>query len=157
MKCGYSAVTGADVALAAATAKTVLGIKAHANSGCDLQYASVSFAGVTPTAVPGLVELCYCTWATKSPGTNSTSVTPTQLYGRVIAVGATAARDWAAGNEPTALTVLDEKIVTPYAGLVVEFEPFGQTWDCAVSEGFAIRCTFAAIVNLRASVRWERC
>ena len=66
-KCGYSVVTTADVALAAATAKSVIGVKGHANFGIDLTYAAIGFDGVTASAIPGLVELCYCTFATNSP------------------------------------------------------------------------------------------
>lgn len=153
-RCGYSVVTTADVALAAATAKSVLGVKAHANSGVDLTHASVGFDGVTASAVPVLVELCYCTFATNGPGTNSTSRTPAQEYGRVISVGATAASAWT--SEPTALTVLDEMKLTPNGGLVKWQFPLGNTLDSAVSEGFVLRCTAAAVVNLRATLKWER-
>lgn len=153
MKCGYSAVTGGAVALAAATAKTVLGLKAHANFGLDLKKAAVSFDGVSATAIPVLVELCYCTWATNSPGTNSTSVTPLQTYGRVVAVGATAGKTWT--TEPTVLTVLKELLIPPTSGVMYDI-PLGDTWDCALSEGFAIRLTAPAIVSARATMDFER-
>lgn len=152
-KCGYSAVTGGAVALAAATAKTVLGLKAHANFGLDLLKVSITFDGVTATAVPVLVELCACTWATNSPGTNSTSVTPLQTYGRVVAVGATAGKTWT--TEPTVLTVLKELLLPPTSGLLYDI-PLGNTWDCDLSLGFAIRCTAPAIVNVRATMDFER-
>jgi hypothetical protein len=152
-KCGYTVAVGADVALAAATAKTVLGVKSGAAFGLDLQKISVTFDGVTSTAEPVLVELCYSTWATNSPGTNSTSETEVQVYGRVIADGTTAASNWTA--EPTALTVLDEFLIHPQTGLK-EYIPLGFTPDCAVDHGFVIRCTAPAIVNCRAGLWWER-
>lgn len=157
-KCGYAITSGGVTALSAATARTILGLKAHANSGMDLKYAKVGFDGVAASAVPVLVELCYCTWATKSPGTNSTDISSAikQTYGRVITVGATAGKDWAAGNEPTVLSVIDEFLLTPNGGLYAEFQPLGNEWDCAVAEGFAIRCTAPANVNVRAAMRWER-
>ena len=155
MKCGYTIVTGGAVALTAATAKSILGVKAHANSGVDLQHATVSFAGVTPSAVPVLVELCYATWATNAPGTASTSVTPLQEYGRVLAVGATAGKTWT--TEPTALSVLDEQLLTPNGGLVKWQWPLGNTPDSALAEGFVIRCTAPAGVDVRATMKWERC
>ena len=65
----YLCATEGAVALSAATAKTIVGVKAHANSGLLLQGARVAFDGVTASGVPVLVELCYCTWATNSPGT----------------------------------------------------------------------------------------
>lgn len=155
MKSGYSAVTGGAVALSAATAKSILGVKSHANSGTDLQKVVVGFDGVTPSAVPVLVELCYATFATNAPGTNSTSVTPAQKYGRVLAVGATAGKTWTA--EPTVLTVLEEELLTPNGGLVIWQYPLGNSPDTALGEGFVIRCTAPAAVNVRATIEWERC
>ncbi len=154
-KAGYSAVTGGAVALSAATAKSVLGVKSHANFGLDLKKIRVSFDGTSATATPVLVELCYATFATNSPGTNSTSVTPAQLYGRAITVGATAAKTWT--TEPTALTALEEWLVTPAGGLAVYDLPLGDTPDSAVSEGFVLRLTAPAAVNARAGIVFERC
>lgn len=153
-KTGYKAVTGADVALVAATAKTILGVKAGAAFAVDLIQFGIGFDGVAAGNEPVLVELVYSTWATNAPGTASTSVTPVQEYGRVIAHGVTAAKAWT--TEPTVLTVLDEFLVHPQSGWR-EFQPFGQGWDCAPSEGLALRCTAPNAVNCRASIRWERC
>ncbi|HEY9367012.1 hypothetical protein [Streptomyces sp.] len=154
-KAGYSIVTGGAVALSAATAKSVLGVKSHANFGLDLKKFKVGFDGVTASAVPVLVELCYATFATNSPGTASTSVTPAQIYGRSVTVGATAAKTWT--TEPTVLTVVQEWLLSPNGGLVFYDFPLGDTPDSAVSEGFVIRCTAPAIVSVRASMEFERC
>lgn len=153
-KTGWSIVTGGAVPLSAATAKSVLGAKAHANSGLDLQKVIVGFDGVTASAVPVLVELCYATFATNSPGTNSTSVTPLATYGRQTTVGWTAAKTWT--TEPTVLTVLEEELLTPNGGLVIYNWPLGQTYDSALAEGFVIRCTAPATVNVRATMLFER-
>ena len=150
----YDAVTGGAVALSAATAKTILGWKAHANSGLLLCDYEVSFDGVTASAVPVLVEICYCTWATNAPGTNSTSVTPVQRSGRVLTVGATAGKTWTA--EPTVISVIREKLLTPNGGLVMFNYPLGTEPDCALGEGFAIRCTAPATVNVRGSMGASR-
>lgn len=152
---GYSATTGGAVALTAATAKSILGVKAHANSGVDLKKFRVAFDGVTASAVPVLIELCYSTFATNSPGTASTSVTPAQAYGRVLAVGATAAKTWT--TEPTVLTVVEEFLLTPNGGVIFYDWPLGDTPDSALAEGFVIRCTAPATVNVRGSIWWERC
>jgi hypothetical protein len=154
-KTGYIATTGGAVALAANTAKTVLGWKSHANFGLDLRKFSVSFDGVTASAVPALIEVCYCTWASNSPGTNSTSVTPVQLYGRSLTVGATAGKTWT--TEPTTLTTIREFLLTPYGGLVMYDWPLGDSPDCALGEGFALRVTAPAVVNVRAELVVERC
>jgi hypothetical protein len=153
-KAGYSIVTGGAVALSAATAKTILGVKATSGFGIDLQYVEVGFDGVTAGATPVLVEIQYCTWASNSPGTNSTSVTPAQIYGRAVTVGATAAKTWT--TEPTAITTFDEELLTPYGGLVKYDWPLGRTPDSNVSEGFTIRCTAPAAVNVRATMIFER-
>lgn len=156
-KAGYSVVTGGAVALAAATAKTVLGIKANAAFGLDLKKVRVSFDGTSGAATPVLVEACYCTWATNGTmGTNNTALTSsvTQVYGRALTHGVTAGKTWT--SEPTVLTPLEEWLVTPAGGLVVYDWPLGDTPDCALSEGFAIRVTAPAIVNVRAGMVWER-
>ena len=154
-KAGYSATTQADVALAAATAKSVIGVSAPATFGIDLTKYRIGFTGTTAGAVPGLVELCAATFATNAPGTNSTSATVQQDYGRPITAGFTAAYNWT--TEPTVLTVLESWPVTPTGGLVIYDYPLGTSPDNAVSTGFVIRCTFAAIVNLRATLHFERC
>lgn len=154
-KAGYAVVTGGAVALSAATAKSVLGVKAPSGNGLDLKKLKVSFDGVTASAVPVLVELCYATFATNSPGTASTSVTPAQIYGRSVTVGATAAKNWT--TEPTVLTTLQEWYLTPNGGLVFYDFPLGDTPDCAVSEGFVLRCNAPAAVNVRAGMEFERC
>lgn len=151
----YSAVTGGAVALSAATAKTILGWKAHANSSLLLLKWRVAFDGVTASAVPVLIELVYSTWGVNAPGTNSTSVTPAQKSGRVLTVGATAGKTWTA--EPTTLTVLEEQLLTPNGGLVMYDYPLGTEPECALGEGFGIRCTAPAIVNVRATMEVSRC
>jgi hypothetical protein len=153
-KAGYATNTEGAVALAAATAKSVLGIVAPAQFGCDLQKLRVSFDGVTATAVPVLIELCYATFATQPPGTASTSTTVDQVYGRTITPGFTAAKNWT--TEPTVLTPFDEWLLTPMGGLDKTDIPLGTTPDTAVSNGFVIRCTAPAIVNVRATLWVER-
>lgn len=153
----YGAAAGADVALVAATVKSVLGIKAHANSGLLLKMVSIAFDGSgssAPTNEPILVEVCYSTWATNSPGTNSTSETPAQLSGRVMTVGATAASNWSA--EPTALTVLDEYLLHPQSG-IKEYLPLGDEFDSTLAEGFVLRVTAPNAVNCRPGMRFSRC
>ena len=151
---GYSCTTEGAVALAAATAKTVIGAKAHANSGLQLKGFEISFDGVTASAVPVLVEVCYCTWATNSPGTNSTSTTPRQKYGRALTAGFTSGKTWT--TEPTALTVIKEFLLAPDKGLFAYQFPLGQEPDCALAEGFALRVNAPAVVNARAGLDLER-
>lgn len=151
---GYSIVTAGAVALSAATAKSILGVKAHANSGVQVKGFWVAFDGVTASAVPVLVELCYATWASNSPGTNSTSVTPVQKYGRVLTVGFTAGKTWT--TEPTVLTVQQEFLLAPDKGVIAYQYPLGMEPDSALAEGFVLRCTAPAVVNVRATMDLER-
>jgi hypothetical protein len=114
----------------------------------------VGFDGVTASAVPVLVELCYITFATNPPGTNSTASTIDTIYGRVVASGFTAAKNWTA--EPTVVTAFDEFLLTPNGGLIVKDFPRDRTPDSAFNEGFGLRLTAPAIVNVRATMLCER-
>lgn len=151
----YSIITGGAVALTAATAKTVLGAKAHANSGLLMKKIAVGFDGVTGTAVPALVEICSCTFGANSPGTNSSSVTPAQEAGRVMTVQFTAAKTWT--TEPTTITVLKELLIPVFMGVVLYDWPLGDEPDFDVSTGPVIRVTAPAAVNVRASMVLSRC
>lgn len=154
-KAGYSVAVGAAVALVAATAKTVLAVNSPAQFGCDLKKLRVGFDGTTATAVPVLVELMYSTQATNStPGTGNTTATITQIYGRTITAGFTAF--YGSTAEPTVLTLVDTFLLDPNKGLVIYDFPLGDTPDTAVSNGFVIRCTAPAAVNVRASMTFER-
>ena len=158
-KAGYSVSTSADVALVAATAKTVLYVLAPATFGMDLRGFEIAFDGVTTTDKPVLVEICTDSGATNSvPGTGSTSETANivQIYGRSITTGFIAAS--ACTAEPTVLVQWKLLRVTPNGGTYDYDWPLGETPDNAVSTGFAIRCTApTSAVNVRASVRFERC
>lgn len=152
---GYTAPTGTAVALAAATPKSVIGVSGTASFGVNLKGYRISFDGISATAVPVLVEVCYATFATNAPGTNSTSITVQQAYGRAITAGFTAARAWS--TEPTVLTPIDNFTVTPNGGLLfVDIPPLSMP-DSAVSQGFVLRCTAPAVVNVQATLWFERC
>lgn len=152
---GYSTSTEGAVALAAATAKSILGVAGTTAFGVNIKKLRVAFDGVTASAVPVLVELCYATFATNAPGTASTPTTVDQVYGRTITPGFTAAKNWT--TEPTVLTPIDEWLLTPNGGLVFYDFPLGDTPDSAVSQGFVLRCNAPAVVNVRATLWLERC
>lgn len=155
-KAGYQISTGAAVALSAATAKSILCVLAPAQFGVDLTKLRVGFDGVTASAVPVLVELCYSTAASNStPGTNNTTGTVNQIYGRSITNGFTGFYN--STTEPTVLTPVDRWTLTPNGGLVIYDFPLGTSPDTAVSHGFVIRCTAPAAVNVNASLQFERC
>ncbi len=148
-KAGYTAATGAAVATGTAI-KTILSVIAPAQFGVDLKKFRIGFDGVTATAVPVLTEI----WSFTTDGTG-TSGTVNQVYGRTITAGFTSKYNYTA--EPTTLTLIDSWLLTPVGGLVVYDFPLGDTPDCAVSNGFALRTTAPATVNCRATLWFERC
>lgn len=150
----YIARTEGAVALAAATAKTILGIRAGASFALLLDEVFVGFDGTSGSAVPVLVEIGTCTFATNAPGTASTTVTPTQGGGRVLTHGMTAAKNWT--TEPTVIAVLEEFLLHAQTG---ERRPIvlAKEYDTALNDGFVIRCTAPAGVNARAFIRVARC
>lgn len=152
---GYSAVTGANVALAVSTTKSVLGVSAPAQFGVNLFGFKISFDGVTASAAPVLVELCSATFATNAPGTASTTTTVQQERGRPITAGFTAAYNWT--TEPTVLTVVENFMITPNGGSLIYDYPLEANPDSAVSNGFVIRCTSATVVNCRGDMKFGRC
>lgn len=156
-KAGYAIPTGGLVALSANVAKSILGASAPASFGLDLIKYKISFDGTLPTAAPVLIELCAATFVSNAPGTQSTLVTPQQIYGRTMAPGFTAAKAWVAGNEPTVLTPIDEHWLSPFGGSEWYDAPLGTSADSAPSQGFVIRCTAPAGVNARATMSVERC
>jgi hypothetical protein len=156
-KTGYTITTGGAVALSAATAKSVLGVKSGAttaNHAVDLKKFRISFDGTTATAAPVLVEVCYCTFGANAPGTNSTSVTPVQAYGRTASTGFSAAKNWT--TEPTTISAFEDFTVTPFGGVLFYDWPLGDSPDSALGEGFVLRVTAPATVNCRASMWFER-
>lgn len=153
-KAGYITSTEGAVALTGATAKSILGVTAPAQFGTDLLGFSIGFDGVTASAVPVLIEVCYATFATNGPGTSSTGTTIDQTYGRAITAGFTGAKNWT--TEPTVLTPLREWLLTPTGGTLIYDWPWNQGPDSSVSNGFVIRCNAPAAVNVRADMRFER-
>ncbi len=149
----YGINTTSAVALATVS-KTVLGVKAHANSGLLWTHYSIGFDGVSSSAVPVIVQLCYATWATNSPGTASTQRTASIVSGRQLTAGFTCASAWT--TEPTVLTVIREFPLTPNGGLIAYDWPLGTEPDSALAEGFAIRCVPPAAVNVTASINVSR-
>lgn len=135
--------------------KTILGVKAPATFGITLTYASCSFDSADPQAAPVLVELCYCTFATNPPGTNSTSITPALLYGGQSTPGFAAAKSWSA--EPTVLSVVDEMLLVANGQPARwRFSP-GLQLDSDANQGFAIRVNAGlGTTGVRANLNVER-
>jgi hypothetical protein len=156
-KAGYKVSTSSAVALTGGTAKTCLMVISPAQFGVDLLGFSLSFDGVTASAVPALWEIVRSTNATNStPGTANTTETSNivQVYGRSITTGFTAFS--ASTSEPTVLTAVMSDLLTPNGGLLVYDFPLGRTIENDVSTGIGIRVNAPASVNVRAELRFER-
>jgi hypothetical protein len=155
-KAGYNVQTGAAVALAAATPKTALFVVSGAQFGLDLKKFRIGFDGVTASAVPVFWEVNYLTAASNSTaGTGNTSATFNQTYGRAIASTGISG-GYNCTSEPTVQTNIDGDLLTPNGGLLIYDFPLGDVPDSAAAQGFAIRLTAPAIVNVRVSMFLER-
>lgn len=150
MAAGYTVETTADVALTAATAKTVLSVINAANSLIRLCELSVTFDGISATAEPATIELCSSTQA--GAGT-STSQTPVQIRGATRTVQATGARNYTA--EPTTLTVLKRWLVHPQAGLIIQFPLGREPEQVTTADALCLRVTAPATLNCQGYLEFE--
>jgi hypothetical protein len=154
---GYEVDNQTTVALTGGAAKTLLMVITPASFGVLFKRLSIGFDGVTPTAVPGLVEIVRSTNATNStPGTGNTDLTSfiTQSYGRSITTGFTAFGG--STSEPTALTVIKRWLISPTSSFFAYDWPLGTEPDQGVSAGMGLRVTMPAAVNAHASIEFER-
>ncbi len=111
----YRAETTGDVALVAATAKTILNVINGANALFRITELGVSFESVVAADEPVEVELMTSTQA--GAGTSS-AVTILQIHGPTRTVQATARHTYTA--EPTALTNWKRWLVHPQTGIVLQ-------------------------------------
>lgn len=145
-----------NTAFAATTgAKTVLNVIAGANQPVNIFAWSISFDGVTSSAVPALVELCQSTQATA--GTSAASPPAiVQVGGRAMTPQHTTGYNYTA--EPTALTVIEHYYISQYNGSFTMQYPLGLEPDTDLSGGtvkaLALRVNVSANVNVLAYVRF---
>lgn len=138
----------AEVALTAATAKTVIQLVAASNHRVAVLGWGVFFDGTSVTAEPVQVRLLRQTTA----GTAS-ALTPVALDGSVGETIQTTAQHTAT-VEPTAGNVVDVAEVHPQQGYEVIY-PLGQEVILAGGGRVGIECTAPAGVNVRAKIRFE--
>jgi hypothetical protein len=135
-----------DVALAAATAKTVLQIAAPATLRGRIRELQVSLDGVTAANAPGLVELL-----TQTTAGTMTATTPAPHDPAAPASLVTAAFN--ATVEPTAGTVLKRWRLTPVGGLfLIPFPLVEEQPVLAASGRIGVRLTYGAVVNANVSL-----
>ena len=141
-------VSTAEIALSAATLKTVLRIKAAANQRLKLLRWGVTFDGASPTAEPVQVRLLR-----QSTDGTFTSVTPVPTDGSLTETPQTTAGHTAT-VEPTPGAVIEPFEVHPQGGLNIIY-PFGQEVIVPGGGRLAIDCTAPAVVNVRAFMIFE--
>ena len=144
----YGIARTVEVALTAATAKTVLQIVAVANHRVRVVGWGVSFDGTSVTAEPAICEVCVQTTA----GTMS-SLTPAKLDLSLSETLLTTAQHTAT-VEPTTGNILDAFEVHPQTGYEKQFLP-GQEIILNGGGRLGIRVTAPAAVNVAAKVIFE--
>lgn len=153
MAAGYTVETAGDVALSAATAKTVLNVIPATNAPLRIVEVGVSFDGTSTTDTPIVVELCASTQATA--GTKTTQA-PVQIRGPLRTVQAAGARSYSA--EPTVLTTLKRWRIHPQAGILYLL-PLGreiEAYDVAsATKGLCLRVTSAQSMNVQGYIEFE--
>lgn len=137
MPARYTVESNGDIALVAATAKSVLAWINAANSLSRVIELSGSFDGILATEEPVEIELCRSTQATAG---TSTSHTIAQSGGPTRAAQGTAARNYSV--EPTVLTVLKRWRVRPDGGLFLLQFPLGREFEeVTTADAIVLRCT----------------
>ena len=141
------AVTTAEIALTAATAKTVLQIVAAANHRIHIQSWGFWFDGVSTTAEPVQARLLKQTTA----GTMS-AATPVKVgtYDETLQVTA----QHTATAEPTASDVYAVKEIHPQQGYQ-EIRPLGREWIIPGGTRLGLELTAPATVNVRVEIEGE--
>jgi hypothetical protein len=135
VRSGTSATNSTAVALVAATVKTVIAVLGSATDTISLKRVRVSFASVTATDVPALVEVGIIS----TLGTVGTSFTPVEVVGSTLVSSSTAGYNHSA--EPTYNRIFESSYVPVYNGLYDIFFPLGEEPACDPSQGFGVRVT----------------
>lgn len=146
MSVQYIATTS-NVALAAATAKTVMELTSSANVPPEWIAFDLTFDGVSASAVP--VRVDFCTYAATGTGT---AYTP-KKFGQSVGVAATTVKinDTV---EPTTPSILFSLYVPPTSGLSYQW-PLGREMFQAVSTVMGVRLTAPAAVNAIFNLTFE--
>lgn len=139
----------ANVALSAATAKTVIQLNAPANQRIKVLRVGVFFDGASTTAVPGDVQLVRKT--TAGTGTALTLAKQTSADSETIQTGATE-NHTVEGTNTT--DIIDQWKVHPQQGLDLTYA-FGQEKMIVGGGRLALVCNFPAAVNVRAKIDFE--
>lgn len=145
----FFAHTAGEVALAAATAKTVLQVAAPTSQRVAVKGLSVSFDGTSGSAEPVLVELCRQSGAT----TGSSGATVAKRDPAFPTVQSTAVKNITAAAETTD-EVVEQWEIHPQAGADFAFS-LDEEVIIAGGGKIGVRCTAPAAVNVVAKLQCE--
>jgi hypothetical protein len=138
------------VVATSSTASTVAGVKTPANQAVTLWGFDIGFDGTTSTNGPAKCEVGTCTFATNSPGTNSTSVTPVAFdSGRPETIQSTAGKAWT--SEPTVISSMEAFYIPSYMGSGIIFQPLAHPVTAKGGNGAILRVTQQTSVTPNAS------
>jgi len=146
----FSAVTEAEVALVANTAKSVLNVTWGTTTNAEVTGIGLAFDGATSTNAPGVVRIVRTT--SVPSGTACT-----EKIWQSVAVSPVGAALYNCSGEGTKETVsLISTEVHPQGGSFVLSWARGEgIWIPAASgAGLSIECTFVDVVNCHAWMEW---
>lgn len=148
----YKITTQTNVSLSANTAKTVAAVSTAATRRARLVGVSVSFDSTTGTDNSVLCEIVRSDATTAG---TATSRTPVPIDAAETAALCSGFVNYSA--EPTVLTVVDEKRITPVGGTLIEpFEFLDQPVAAASARLLGVRLTSAqAQSNVRCTLTFE--
>lgn len=148
----YTITTQTNVSLTAATAKTIAAVSTPASRRSRLVGFSVSFDSVTGTDNSVLCEIIRSDATTAG---TATSRTPVPIDSAETAALCSGFVNYSV--EPTTLTVVNEKRVTPVGGTLIEpFEFLDQPVAAASARLLGVRLTSAqAQSNVRCTLTFE--
>ncbi len=136
------------IALAAATAKTVLEIATPSTRSATLIQFSVEFDGTSAAVTPVKVELMR-----GSATITGTTITPVK-FNDPLGPNALATAKYNATGEGTATDLIETHRVSPTAGYE-KLYPLGREPQIGVSSFLRLRLTAAAAVNAAVTIVWE--
>lgn len=137
------------IALAAATAKSVLELASGANDRAKIVDWWVEFDGVTSTAVPVKVEVGRFTAAV----TTATTIAASKLDAADGTAAIVAKHTTTTEGAGTA-DVPEIHRISPTSGIRVQY-PLGREWVLGTGGFWRIRLTAAAVVNATVGVIWD--
>ncbi|WP_066373946.1 hypothetical protein [Herbidospora mongoliensis] len=146
----YTVDTNGDIALSAATAKTVLSYIAGSNAPFKIIELEIGFDGTSPTAEAVTVELCKSTEAGAGTATSHTVQT---AGGTPRTAQGTGKRNFTA--EPTVLTVIKRWLVHPQTGRTWQFPLGREPQQTTSGQAYVVRCTAPAACNVQGYVEVE--